>query len=230
MYNQKKKSRVALFICSIPFYDSRMQQKVQTRSSALQAARGSLLSFLQGRTQHVSPCRKEKEVFSSWLPVTDASFHGVFLAMCRDQQASCLIPEGSCHLLSLTVPGDYYRSCKVPTYWFDIILQRCKEVSSGHTQALCLLHIHFHFVAGLIKAIKDTEVQQYRTPPLINFHPQIQPRGQSASIRKMLFNKTFVGTQAGYHWSNHHLHRATSIRQPHKVINSCSTPLGAKPN
>lgn len=85
--------------------------------------------------------------------------------------------------MSLTVLGDYYRSYIMPTYWFDIILQWCKEVSSCHTQALCLLHIHFHFVAGLIKAIKDTEVQQHRIQPLpspSNFRPQIQPLEQSS--------------------------------------------------
>lgn len=110
-----------------------MQQKVQNRALAAQAEGGSLLSFLQHRTQYVSP----------WRTI------------------ACLIPEESCYLMLLAVLGDCYKSDIVPTYWFDIILQRRKEVSSCHTQALCLLHIHFHFVAGLIKATKDTEVLQY---------------------------------------------------------------------
>ena len=188
-------------ICSIPFYDSCMQQKVQNRALALQAEGGSLLSFLQHRTQYVSP-------------------------RCT---IACLIPEGSCYLMSLTVLGDYYRRYMVPTYRFDIILQRCKEVSSCHTQALCLLHIHFHFVAGLIKAMKDTEIQRYCTRPLINFHARIQPCSWSVSIKKMLLNRTFVG---------HMLDTTGAIvifTEPHpsasptkSLSNSCSTPLGGK--
>lgn len=34
--------------------------------------------------QIASPCRKEKEVFSSWLLVTEASSHSVFQATCHD--------------------------------------------------------------------------------------------------------------------------------------------------
>lgn len=53
-------------------------------------------------------------------------------------------PKGSCSPIT-----DCSCCPTVPTYWFDIILQGCKEIPSGHTQALCLLHVHLHFVAGL---------------------------------------------------------------------------------
>ena len=44
-----------------------------------------------------------------------------------------------------------YASLDICTHWFDIILQRSKEVSSRHLQALCFLHVHFHFSTGLMR-------------------------------------------------------------------------------
>ena len=44
-----------------------------------------------------------------------------------------------------------YASLDICTHWFDIIFQRSKEVPSCHLQALCFLHVHFHFSTGLMR-------------------------------------------------------------------------------
>lgn len=107
----------------------------------------------------------------------------------------------------------YHLSRMLPTHWFDIILQRRKEVSSCHTQAFCLLHIHFHFVAGLKRATKHSEVQHYCTWPLSSFHPRIQPHKWSATV-KMLFQNDSCWTSAEYHWSDHHLQIHSHLPAP----------------
>lgn len=46
------------------------------------------------------------------------------------------------------------------THRFDIILQGSEEVPSCHLQALCLLHVYFHFCAGLKEIKQDRELKR----------------------------------------------------------------------